>query len=198
VLGVSPAAGRMFGSADDRRGGGPDGRVVVISHELSNRLFGSPAAAVGRTLKIDRARFTIVGVTPPDFCGLNVGAALDVILPLETEPLLGRISSRFERWPWLHITARLPPRGSVGSATAAMRAAQPQIRDATMPYTRAQDRDTYLRKPWTMRSAATGSSRLRGRYATALFTLLAIVGLVLLVACANIANLQLARTAAPR
>lgn len=198
VLGVSPSAGRMFGSADDRRDGGPDGPVVVISHGLSNRLFGSPAAAVGRTLKIERARFTIVGVTPPDFYGLNVGAALDVILPLETEPLLGRISSRFERWPWLHITARLPPGGSVGSATAAMRAAQPQIRNATMPYTRAQDRDAYLRKPWTMRSAATGSSRLRGRYATALFTLLAIVGLVLLVASANIANLQLARTAARR
>ena len=198
VLGVSPSAGRMFGSADDRRDGGPDGPVAVISHGLSNRLFGSPAAAVGRTLKIERARFTIVGVTPPDFYGLNVGAAVDVILPLETEPLLGRISSRFERWPWLHITARLPPGGSVGSATAAMRAAQPQIRNATMPYTRAQDRDAYLRKPWTMRSAATGTSRLRGRYATALFTLLAIVALVLLVACANIANLQLARTAARR
>lgn len=198
VLGVSPAAGRMFGSADDRRGGGPDGPVAVLSYATARRLFGGPAAAVGRTLTIERVPFTIIGVMPREFFGLNVGAAVDVILPLETEPTLGRIPSRLERWPWLHITARLRPGETVDGATAAVRAQQPQIREATMSYSRAQDRQAYLSKPWTMRSAATGSSRLRSRYGTALSTLLVVVGLVLLVACANVAHLQLARTAARR
>ena len=197
-LGVRAVAGRTFGEADDRRGGGSDGPVAVISYGAARRLFGGSAEAIGRTLTIERMAFTIIGVTPPDFFGLNIGAAVDVILPLETEPLLGRIPSRGERWPWLHITARLRPGETVDTATAAVRAQQPQIRDATLPYSRARDREAYLSKPWTMRSAATGSSRLRSRYGEALSTLLAIVVLVLLVACANIAHVQLARAAARR
>ena len=198
TLGVRAVAGRTFGEADDRRGGGSDGPVAVISYGAARRLFGGSAEAIGRTLTIERMAFTIIGVTPPDFFGLNIGAAVDVILPLETEPLLGRIPSRGERWPWLHITARLRPGETVDTATAAVRAQQPQIRDATLPYSRARDREAYLSKPWTMRSAATGSSRLRSRYGEALSTLLAIVVLVLLVACANIAHVQLARAAARR
>ena len=197
-LGLQAVAGRTFAESDDRRDGGPDGPVAVLSHAASHRLFGGPAGALGRTLTIERMPFTIVGVTPREFFGLNVGAAVDVILPLETEPSLGRIPSRLERWPWLHITARLRPGETVDAATAAVRAQQPQIREATLPYSRAQDRQAYLSKPWTMRSAATGSSRLRSRYGAALSTLLALVGLVLLVACANIAHLQLARAAARR
>jgi len=198
TLGVRAVAGRVFGDADDRRGGGSDGPVAVISDGASRRLFGGSAEAIGRTLAIERVAFTIVGVTPPGFFGLNIGSAVDVILPLETEPILNRIPSRLERWPWLHITARLRPGETVDAATAAVRAQQPQIRDATLPYSRARDREAYLTKPWTMRSAATGSSRLRSRYGAALSTLLAIVGLVLLVACANIAHVQLARAAARR
>ena len=197
-VGLPAVAGRTFTESDDRRDGGPDGPVAVLSHAASRRLFGSPAAAIGRTLTIERTPYTIIGVTPREFFGLNIGAAVDVILPLETEPILGRIPSRQERWPWLHITARLRPGETVEAATAAVRAQQPQIREATLPYSRAQDREAYLSKPWTMRSAATGSSRLRTRYSAALSTLLVIVGLVLLVACANIAHLQLARTAARR
>jgi predicted permease len=197
-LGLPAVAGRTFTESDDRRDAGPNGPVAVLSHAASRRLFGGPAGALGRSLTIERVPFTIIGVTPREFFGLNVGAAVDVILPLETEPTLSRIPSRLERWPWLHITARLRPGETVEAATAAVRTQQPQIREATLPYSRAQDRQAYLSKPWTMRSATTGSSRLRSRYGTALSTLLVIVGLVLLVACANIAHLQLARTAARR
>ena len=198
-LGLPVVAERAFSGADDRRDGGPDGPVAVLSYGSARRLFGGPAEAIGRTLTIERVTFTIIGVTPPDFFGLNIGAAVDVILPLQTEPLLGRLPSRLERWPWLHTTGRLRPGETVAAATAAVRLQQPQIREQTMPaFDRAEDRDAYLSKPWTMRSAATGSSRLRSRYAAALSTLLAVVGLVLLVACANIAHLQLARTAARR
>ena len=167
-----------------------------LSYKASRRMFGSPAAAIGKTLVVERVPFTVIGVTPPEFFGLNIGSDLDVVLPLETEPMLNRIPSRTKRWPWLHITARLAPGSSLDAATSTMRAAQPLIREATMPdFTRAEDRDNYLRGPWTMRWAGTGSSRLRTRYQSAIVTLLAIVGLVLLVACINIAHLQLARTA---
>ena len=199
VLGVPAVLGRTFATADDQASGGPDGPVAVISYRLWQRVFGGAATTLGETLEIDRVRFTIVGVTPSDFFGLDVGHSVDVMLPLETEPLLRRLPARTGTWPWLHITARLRPGDTIDSATAAMRGIQPQIRRETMPdFLRADDRDSYLRAPWTMRSAATGSSSLRERYSTALFTLLAIVGTVLLVACANVANLQLARTAGRR
>ena len=196
VLGLSMSAGRGFGQGDDRRGGGPNGPVVVLSYKAANRLFGTPAASIGRTVVLDRVPFTVIGVTRRGFNGLNIGSDVDVMVPLETEPMLNRIPSRTTRWPWLHITARRVPGTTLDGATAAMRAAQPGIREATLPdFSRAEDRDNYLREPWTMRSASTGSSRLRSRYQAALVALFAIAGLVLLVACVNIAHLQLARTA---
>ncbi len=199
VLGLQMSAGRAFGEADDRRGGGTAGPVAVLSYKAANRLFGSPYAAIGRSLVLDRVSFTVIGVTRAGFNGLNIGSDVDLIVPLEAEPMLNRIPSRTRMWPWLHVTARLAPGTTLDSATAAMRAAQSGIREATMPdYSRAEDRENYLRKPWTMRSAATGSSRLRSRYQSALVTLLWISGLVLLVACVNIAHLQLARAASRR
>ena len=196
ILGVRPIVGRGFSEADDRAGGGSIGPVAVISYGLWQRSFGAASSAIGRTLTIERVPFTIVGVMPPSFFGLDVGSKFDVLLPLEAEPLLGRTPPRLNSW-WLTVMARLPDGASVDAATAALRAAQPAIRQATMPpYTRSEDRDAYLRTPWTARLATTGSSGLRSRYAPALVTLLGIVGCVLLVACANIATLQLARVSA--
>ena len=199
VLGLPAIAGRTFNETDDRRGGGPAGPIAVLSYRAARRLFGSPSASIGQTLVIERLPFTVSGVTPSEFFGLNVGTDADVVLPLEVEPMLNRIPSRLKRWPWLHITGRLAPGGTLDGATAAMRAVQPHIRDVTMPdFSRAEDRQAYLSEPWTMRSAADGSSRLRSRYQFVLTTLLAVVALVLLIACANIAHLQLARTASRR
>lgn len=201
TLGVGAIAGRTFGTADDKRDGGPDGPVAVIGYGFWQRRFGGAPDAVGRTLTIDRVPFTVVGVTSSSFFGLSIGDSFDVILPLETEPLLGRRPARIEssRWPWLHVLGRVRQGQTVDTLTALVRVAQPQIRASTMPdFARAEDRDAYLRAQWTVRSAATGTSSLRVRYGPALVTLLVIVGFVLLVACANIANLQLARTTARR
>ncbi len=201
VLGVPAFAGRVLTPADDRRSGGPDGPVAVLSYSFWTTRFARDASAIGQTLNLHGVTFRIVGVTPPDFFGLDVGKSFDVILPLETEPLLARVPSRVTSaaWPWLHISGRLAEHETIDTVAARIRSAQPRIREATMPpYSKAELRDAYLKKSWTLRHAGTGSSRLRTRYASALLTLLAIVGAVLLIACANLANLQLARTSARR
>lgn len=200
-LGVPTILGRTFGKGDDRRGGGSDGPVAVISYGLWQRKFGGASDAIGRTITLDHVPFTIAGVAPRSFFGLDVGTAIDVVLPLETEPLMGRVPPRLDTTlsQWLRVVGRLPREGTVDAVTGALRRAQPGIRETTMPgYTRAEDRDAYLRAPWVATGAGTGSSRLRSRYRPALFALLAITGLVLLVACANVANLQLARIAGRR
>ena len=91
-LGVAPALGRFFTADDDRRGGGSNGPVAVISHAFWQRRFGGSPGVVGTTQPIDRVPFTIVGVTPRNFFGTDVGTRADVILPIGTEPLLDRKS----------------------------------------------------------------------------------------------------------
>ncbi len=199
VLGTPAAIGRTLSPMDDQRGGGPEGPSAVISDAFWSRRFARDRGAIGRTVVVGDVPYRIVGVTPPSFFGLEVGHSFDMILPLETETLLKRFPSRLTSpsWPWLHIAGRLRPGERLDALTARIRAAQADIKAATMPpYSKPELREAYLRAPWSIRSAATGSSSLRERYAPALFVLLAIVGLVLLIACANIANLQLARTSA--
>jgi predicted permease len=201
VLGVRPWIGRTLTPADDRRGGGPAGPVAVIGYDFWTRRFGGSADAIGRTLTIERVPFTIVGVTPPGFFGPDVGRTFDVVIPIGTEPLIAGLSSDLDQrasW-WLNMMVRLKPDQSLAAAEAALRSAQPQIREATLPPTyRPEDLPRYLTTPFTLVPAATGRSPLRMRYQRPLLTILVVVALVLLVACANIANLQLARATARR
>ncbi len=198
VLGIEAVHGRTFNIEDDRRGAPP---VAVVSYAFGASRFGTAAESIGQTLSIDRISFTIAGVAPPDFFGLDVGDAVDVMLPLESEPLLGRTPKRLDspNWTWLQVMARLGPDRSAQSLGGILAAAQPSIRIATMPpFTHAEDRDRYLRAAWTVRPAPSGVSRLRRQYGPALLILLGVVGLVLLVACANIATLLLGRAASRR
>jgi putative ABC transport system permease protein len=191
VLGVSAARGRTLRPDDDRRES--DDPVAVISFAMWQRQFGGAADIIGRRLTIERVPFTIVGVTPPEFFGLNVGATFDVVLPLEAEPRLARRPKRLElpTWTWLQVMARRRPEQTTESLTTALAAAHPLIRAATMPpLPRAEDRDAYMRAPWQVRDAPAGVSRMRGQYAPTLWVLLAVVAAVLLIACANIASLM--------
>ena len=199
TLGVAPILGRTFTPNDDVRGGGSDGPVAVISHGFWQHHFSGAVAAVGSTLTIERVAFTIVGVTPPGFFGPEVGRAFDVAVPIGTEAVIrGKdtaldIPANF----WLNIMIRLRPGESLDAATATLRGAQPQIRAAAMPpNVSARSAAEFIKQPFTLEPAAGGTSSLRQRYSPALLTILAVVGLVLLIACANLANLQLARTAA--
>jgi putative ABC transport system permease protein len=200
LLGVPAIVGRTFDERDDRRGG-PDGPVAVISHALWQRQFGGSTEAIGRRLLIERVPFTVIGVTPRTFFGLNVGTSVDLILPLETEPLLGRVPRRIEGrfFPWLHAIGRVGTGLTAETVGSGIAAAQPGIRTETMPaYDNAEDRARYYSDPWIVRAASGGVSRLRTQYQSAIVTLVGIVALVLLVACTSIATLMLARSTARR
>ena len=199
VLGVHAAQGRMLTPADDT-GGAADGPVVVISHRFWQRHFAGAPDVIGRSLTLQRVPFTVVGVMPPGFFGVDVGRTVDLMIPFAAEPILrGRESVLAERstW-WVEIMARLRPGQTVEQATATLRGRQTQIRSATLPDWSEAMRARYLDEPFAFVPAATGKSALRERFKTPLFAMIVAVGLVLLVACANIASLLLARALARR
>ena len=201
VLGVGTVLGRTFDARDDVRGGGIAGAVAVISYGFWQRRFNGAVDAIGRTVNVEGTPFTVIGVTPRGFFGLNVGDAFDLMLPMQAEPLLGRTPARLESatWTWMQVMARRAPGQTAASLSAALAAAQPRIRAATMPdFDHAEDRDRFFAAPWVVKDAPGGFSRLRRQYAPALVALLWIVGGVLLVACANIATLMLGKSAARR
>lgn len=201
VLGVEPALGRFYGATDDVRGGGPDGAVVVISHALWQTRFGGAPDIIGRGLTLSRTRFTVIGVTPPEFFGHEVGRRSDVFMPLGTEPLVRGSESYLDArstW-WMAVFVRLKDGQSAEQATALLDGAQAGIREETIPpHYRPQDVQRYLTDPFRLDPASAGTSGLRRAYARPLIALTSVVALTLLIACGNIANLLLARASARR
>lgn len=198
VLGIVPTRGRLFEPSDDIRGGGPGGPVVVISYAFWQSHFGGAPDVIGRPLTIQRVPLTIVGVTPPGFYGVAPGGSFDIVVPLGAEPLLRGSESRLDRrtsW-WLRVFVRLKPDQSREAATALMQTLQPGIREATRPPSISASAEGYLDDPFVLVDASRGLSGFRSDYARPLLVLMVVVGLVLLIACANIANLLLARAAA--
>jgi putative ABC transport system permease protein len=197
VLGVSAARGRVLAPADDA-GGAPDGAVAVISHRFWRGHFAGADDVIGRQITLQRRAFTVVGVLPPGFFGVDVGRMTDVMLPFAAEKLIRGQESRLASVTssWLNIMARLKPGQSVEQANAALRGVQPQIRAATMSGIAAARVARYLTRPLTLEPASTGRSTLRGYFQRPLIAMIVAVGLLLLVACTNIASLLMARVLA--
>jgi putative ABC transport system permease protein len=194
TLGVRPHLGRVFGPADDRRGCANPG--AVISYAFWQRELAADPAVVGRTVSLDNHAIEIVGVTPPGFFGLEIGQSYDVALPLCAEPILNGENHRLDSgttW-WLTIMGRLKPGWSAERASAHLASISPGLFEATLPRNYPPESVTsYLAFKLGAFAGASGSSLLRERYSSPLWLLLAIAGMVLLIACANLANLMLAR-----
>jgi predicted permease len=188
LLGVRATHGRVLVPADDSQPGrgGPDGAVAVISDGFWTRRFARDPAVLGRSVQVGTQWVTIVGVTPPGFFGLQVGAPIDITLPMmfAGSGLQSRTS-----W-WLSVIGRLAP-----GATAEQ--ARSDIETVWAAYMKeiGESRDGYF-SGIALVPAARGAHELRRTYSEPLLIVMAIVGVVLLIGCANVANLLLARAAA--
>jgi putative ABC transport system permease protein len=198
VLGVQPMLGRVFSAADDHRGCGLPG--AVVSYAFWQRQLGGAAGVIGSKITLDHFPVEVIGVTPAGFTGLDVGQSFDVALPICSQrTLVGGEYSILDDgtiW-WLSVMGRLKPASTLRQATAQLSASSPGLFEATRPknYPRENIKD-YLRFKLAAYPAGTGLSWLREEYEDPLGLLLATAGLVLLIACANLANLMLARASA--
>jgi predicted permease len=201
VLGIAPQRGRLFSAGDDRA----DAAVAVISDSYWRNRFGADPAIVGSAIAINRIPFTVAGIAPREFTGVSVGSGPDIWVPLHAldrlQPDHGRWTEAFSSWMWM--AGRLGPGVSRERAQAELDVLRGQFLKRQlavseiggMPNVRRFVRDGRL----VLRAASTGvSSGLRDRYAYPLTLLLGVAGIVLLVACANLANLLLARASQRR
>ncbi|HEX4166599.1 MAG TPA: ABC transporter permease [Bryobacteraceae bacterium] len=194
VLEISPEIGRLFSDRDDVRG---CPSTAVISNAFWHSEFGAEPSAVGRKLLLNGQSFQIIGVSASGFEGLDVGKRFDVAVPLCSEPLLARENTLDARatW-WLSIMGRLRPGVSFQQASAYLGSVWPRIIQSTIdPTWRPDVLKDYLRLQIRAEPGRTGFSTLRKQVEDPLLLLLAIAGLVLLIACTNLANLSLARAA---
>ncbi|MGH9533887.1 MAG: ADOP family duplicated permease [Terriglobales bacterium] len=188
TLGLRPAVGRFLTASDNRVGAAP---TAVITYGYWQQRFGGSRAVVGRSVTVNGAPTTIVGVAPRGFEGMDPGVEWDLLLPLARERATPRHAAERRTDFWLTVVARLAPGVSRAQAQAAASAAflASVTGGAKPPYTRADAPHVRLL------SAANGFAGLRGFLGPPLLLLLAAVGILLLTACANVASLLLARAA---
>jgi putative ABC transport system permease protein len=195
VLGVPPVLGRVFAREDDRRGCGSP--AAVVSYAFWQRELGGEASAIGKKITLGGYPVEVIGVTPASFFGLEMGRSFDVALPLcaLAIPEGDNRLARRDFW-WLAVVGRLKPGWSRTRASAHLRAISPGMFEATIPTGYGRDHADYLKLKLSAFPVANGFSALSKNYGDSLSLLLVIAGLVLLIACANLANLMLARASA--
>lgn len=201
TLGLHPAAGRLLRPSDSGQSAADAQAVAVLSYAAWQRRFGADPSAIGRTLRIEGMPFTIVGVTPPGFFGVAVGAPVDVTIPLTILPRLREDERQALTSPsniWVYIMGRLRPGVSLAAADAEFQTIWPQILRATADSVDPGFRPRYLKFTSGLEPGASGYSPVRRQFQDALWLLFGLVGLLLVAACATVANLLLAAAAGRR
>ena len=189
-LAVIPVAGRALDGPDDRIGAAP---VAVVSFGYSQRHFGNAAGAIGQPILINNSTFTVVGVTPPQFFGVDPAAAPQVYIPMRASAIVQPEPERFvdQNYYWVEMMGRLRPEVHREQAQAALAAPFAQWVASTATNDQERANLPVLR----LDDGGGGLDSLRRQYSQPLYVLLAMVGLILAIACANTANLLLARAA---
>jgi predicted permease len=194
ALGIRPAVGRLFAGSDDRPGAAP---VCVISERYWKRRFGGDPSIAGKAIVVNGASATIIGVTPPEFFGVRPGSAFDLALPLSVEPIVLRMDPKVslftaaDHW-WVQIIGRLNSADDPRRSQSVLEAIFRQVTASAAPPS-ANDGEALA--SLDLEPAGKGLSELRREFSRPLFILMAMVGLVLVIACVNVANLLLARAA---
>jgi predicted permease len=197
VLGVSASAGRTFDEDGDRK----PSPIAVISHAFWKRRFGLDPNAIGRTFRLNRTVFIIIGVTPPQFHGVVVGEAPDITFPLgvDAEVRGGESWLPYNGRGWLSVLGRLRRDQTIRTAQAGVTASFSRVIQAEAEHqTKEVFRKQALAQHILLQPAGNGFDSLRQRFSDPLWILMGIVALVLLIACANLSNLLLGRSAARR
>jgi predicted permease len=199
VLGLQPHLGRLIGHADDKTPGAHP--VVVLGHGYWRRKFGGDPGVIGQKVLVNAHPYEIIGVAPPRFEGVMVGRDMELFVPVmmkgQVTPTINGLDDR--RYFWLNIFARLKPGITEEQAAARMQPVYHRILQtdlAGMPSGMPERfRTRYVAKQLLVKPGLQGRSDIRERMSTPSLVLLAMVSFVLLIACANLANLLLARAA---
>ncbi len=198
TFGLRPYTGRLLSKADDVRGAAP---AAVMSYRAWQQQYGADPSVVGSTFIIDGAPYTIAGIAPPGFFGAQLRAdPPDFWMPLAVEPAARKQNSLLDRKDnhWLYVIGRIKPRTNLARVQSELNVELRQWLLANEPPRTEADRQNFDRQRLGLAPAGAGLAQMRDTFRNDLRLLMGITGLVLLIACANLANLQLARGAANR